>query len=70
MSFSVQEHSVRAWEMGCGHGYGAPGNPPEDQRGDIFLPCMTYGDAEWTKPEYAEAWLLATLRAQGVELAC
>lgn len=37
--------------------------------GDLYLGRMHTGKREWTRPGFAERWLLAELRRQGVEIA-
>lgn len=68
LGFSVMEKSALPVQrmLGVGSGYGSPGDAQD--RGDIYLPKMYWGGSEWTSPGAAEAWVLAELKRQGVNL--
>jgi hypothetical protein len=46
--------------------YGMPTDVPPEERGDIYLGAMRYGDSDFESPEAARKWVLKSLKAQGV----
>jgi hypothetical protein len=36
--------------------------------GTIYLPSATYGDPQWASEATTEAWVIDTLKAQGVDI--
>ena len=73
---TLRHHIFRLVErMGIEHGaawkelgYGCPDNVPEEQRGDLYAECMSWGSDQWTNEAKASAWILAQLAKAGVAL--
>jgi hypothetical protein len=54
-------------EYGVGNGgYGTPEDMPDAERGDIYLPAAKSWEPHFATPESAAAWIMETLRAQGI----
>jgi hypothetical protein len=54
-------------EYGVGNGsYGTPSDMPDAERGDIYLPAALGWEEHFATPESAGAWIMDTLRAQGI----
>lgn len=54
-------------EYGVGNGsYGTPADMPDAERGDIYLPAALGWEEHFSTPESAAAWIMETLRAQGI----
>jgi hypothetical protein len=69
LDFSLIEQSKVATRLGSG--YGVPVDAPKSVREEasLYLGRMQgWQHAEWSSPEYAEAWVLAELAKQGVVL--
>lgn len=64
ISFSMYEQHPNAWRRY----YGRPYELPVEYRGDIYIPCMGYGDPQWTNAETAQAWIIENLKKQGVDV--
>jgi hypothetical protein len=49
--------------------YGSPTELHESvHKADIYLPCMGYGDRQWTSPEFAQKYILDKIKEQGVSI--
>jgi hypothetical protein len=55
-----------AEDIGIGCFYGSPNEVPEEEQGDVYMPCMAYGAGQWASEETAGKWLIAELKKQGV----
>jgi hypothetical protein len=64
LCFSMQEQHPDNYH----DGYGSPYDLAEEYRGDIHLPCMGWGDDQWSDTEYAKAWIVKNLNEQGVKV--
>jgi hypothetical protein len=53
-------------EFGIGSYYGIPSDLPDAERGDIYLPAAKGWEPHFATPETAAAWIMDTLRAQGI----
>lgn len=49
-----------------GKGYGRPADCEESERGDIYIGRSFYGEPQWTDAQSVIAWILETLKTQGV----
>lgn len=67
--FSLQEQTPKPRNAGVGQGYGTPQEVVNKKdQGNIYIPMAHYDHQQWENPKSAEAWILKTLREQGVEL--
>lgn len=75
LAFSIMEafpaKLAKALEVKGGGSYGKPGPLRADERehGDIYIDAGTVPSEVWSDPQRAVAWVISTLREQGVSVA-
>lgn len=69
LGFSVMESLEAPWSDRCETGYGIPIEVDQHEQGDIYLGKMRRDDTDaWLDADKAAAWLLRSLRENGVVL--
>ena len=63
--FSALEHNPERESLSL---YGLPYELHESQRGDVYLGCAGFPDVQWKDTESAQAWIIAELKSQGVDV--
>jgi hypothetical protein len=48
--------------------YGQPYELDKAYQGDIYIPCASYYDEQWTSPDKAQKWILEELAKQGIDI--
>jgi hypothetical protein len=67
MSFGVQEGNSEFWST-IGSSYGQPIEVTDEDKGDIYIGCSSYGQPQWDDSDSAFKWVCEQLKEQGIAI--
>lgn len=66
MTYDTIKNPILYRKLGIGDNYGRVTDIPKEERGDLYLGSMAYGQADWECEDSAGQWLARQLKEYGV----